>query len=59
MKPASARIPRTLLNRVAALTLAGDEALPELRKIYESNERLRVPPAVFNAMRQMRESIAV
>jgi hypothetical protein len=49
---------KSLLDRVAALTLAGDEALPEIRKLYESDERLRMPPVVFNALRNAPESIA-
>ena len=47
-----------LLDRVAELTLAGDEAFPQLRKIYESDERLRVPPVVFNVDRNASESVA-
>ena len=43
---------KALLDRVAALTLAGDEALPEIRELYESDERLRMPPVVFNAAPQ-------
>ena len=31
------------LDRVAALSVAGDDAFDELRGIYESDERLRVP----------------
>lgn len=50
---------RRLLDRVAALTLAGDEAFPEVRAIYQSDDRLRVPPVVFNAMRQAQESVTV
>jgi Transglutaminase-like superfamily len=49
---------KKLLDRVAELTLAGDEAFPEIRKIYESDERLRVPPVVFNVDRQTSESVA-
>jgi hypothetical protein len=49
---------KTLLDRVSALSLAGDEALPEIRKLYESDERLRMPPVVFNALRSAPESIA-
>ncbi len=49
---------KALLDRVAALTLAGDEALPEIRELYESDERLRMPPVVFNALRNAPESIA-
>jgi len=33
-----------LLDRVAALTLAGDEAFLELRWLYENDARLRMPP---------------
>jgi hypothetical protein len=47
-----------LLDRIAALTLAGDEAFPEVREVYESDDRLRVPSVVFNAMRQASETIA-
>jgi hypothetical protein len=49
---------KALLDRVSALTLAGDEAFPEIRKLYESDERLRMPPVVFNALRNAPESIA-
>lgn len=47
-----------LLDRVAELTLAGNEAFPQLRKIYESDERLRVPPVVFNVDRNATEPVA-
>jgi hypothetical protein len=47
-----------LLDKIAALTLAGDEAFGEIRKLYESDDRLRVPATVFNADRQAMESIA-
>lgn len=47
-----------LLDRVAALTLAGDDAFPEVRAIYESDDRLRVPPVVFNLDRNAPEKIA-
>jgi hypothetical protein len=49
---------KTLLDRVAALTLAGDESFAEVRAIYESDDRLRVPPVVFNALRNAPEPIA-
>jgi len=49
---------KALLDRVAALTLAGDEAFPEIRKLYESDDRLRMPPVVFNALRNAPENIA-
>jgi hypothetical protein len=51
------RAKKTLLDRVAALTLASDDALPEIRAIYESDERLRVPPKVFNVLRNATETI--
>lgn len=41
-----------LLDRIAALTLAGvhssnpDEAFSEMRSLYETDDRLRVPPIV-------------
>ena len=49
---------RALLDRIAALTLAGDARFAEVREIYESDVRLRVPAVVFNAMRQVSETIA-
>jgi len=48
-----------LLDTLAALTTAGDEAFPELRRLYESDERLKVPTTVFNALRNAPENIAV
>jgi hypothetical protein len=48
-----------LLDQLAALTMAGDEAFPETRRLYESDERLRVPTTVFNALRNASENIAV
>jgi hypothetical protein len=44
-----------LIDKVAALTLAGDAAQPKIRAIYESNEELRVPPVVFNVLRNAPE----
>ena len=49
---------KKLLDRVAELTLGGDEAFPQLRKIYESDERLRVPRVVFNVDRNASETVA-
>jgi len=46
---------RALIDRIAALTLAGDEKFGEVREIYESDERLRVPPVVFNVLRNAPE----
>lgn len=48
---------RTVLDRVAALSLAGDDAFSELRAIYQSEDRLCVPPVVFNALRNATETI--
>ena len=48
-----------LLDKLAALTTAGDEAFSERRRLYESDERLRVPSTVFNALRNAPENIAV
>jgi hypothetical protein len=49
---------KALIDRVAALTLAGDDKFAEVRAIYESDERLHVPPVVFNALRNAPEPIA-
>jgi hypothetical protein len=48
---------KALLDKVAALTLAGDDKFAEVRAIYDSDERLRVPPVVFNALRNAPEKI--
>jgi hypothetical protein len=48
---------KVLLDKVAPLTLAGDEAFPAIREIYESEGRLRVPPVVFNVDRNAPEPI--
>lgn len=45
-----------LLDRAAALTLGGDGAFSEIRAIYE-DDRLRVPPVVFNALRNAPEML--
>jgi hypothetical protein len=50
---------KALLDRIAALSLAGDDAFDEIRAIYESEDRLRVPPTVFNALRNAPEPITV
>jgi hypothetical protein len=49
---------KSLLDKVAALTLAGDDKFPEMRGIYDSDDRLRVPQLVFNALRNASEPIA-
>ncbi len=50
---------KALLDRVSALSLAGDEAIAEIRKLYESDERLRMPPMVFNVDRKVAEPLGV
>lgn len=45
------------IDKVAALTLAGDGAFEEIRACYESDERLRVPPIVFNVLRNAPERV--
>ncbi|HZQ37871.1 MAG TPA: transglutaminase-like domain-containing protein [Dehalococcoidia bacterium] len=40
----------TLFDHLAALTHDPDTAFAELRAMYESDARLRVPPVVFNAV---------
>ena len=50
---------KALLDRVAALTLKGDDAFGDVREIYESDSRLRVPPVVFNALHNAPEKIAI
>ncbi len=45
-------------DKIAALTLAPDSSFAELRRIYESVDRLRVPPVVFNALHNAPETVA-
>jgi hypothetical protein len=49
---------KALLDRVASVTLASDDAFADVRAIYESDDRLRVPPVVFNALRNAPEPLA-
>jgi hypothetical protein len=37
-------------DRLAALTREPDASFAELRRLYENDERVRVPPTVFNAL---------
>ena len=46
-----------LIDRVAALTRAPDAAFAELQALYESDDRLRVPATVFNALLQRPEAV--
>jgi Transglutaminase-like superfamily len=47
-----------LLDKIAALTIGGDDRFAEIRAIYQ-DERLRVPPVVFNALRNAPEPTGV
>lgn len=42
-------------DRLAQLTAAPDEALPELRRLGQTDDRVRVPPVVYNALRRRAE----
>jgi hypothetical protein len=44
-------------DQLAALTRAPDAAFAELRALYQGDDRLRVPPVVFNAVRDAPETI--
>jgi hypothetical protein len=44
-------------DRLAALTHVPDETFRELRLLYESDDRIRVPATVFNALRRREEAI--
>ena len=46
-------------DRIASLTAAPDASFDELRRLYESDDRLRVPATVFNAVLNRPESIEV
>jgi hypothetical protein len=48
----------TFLDRIAALTLGGDDAIPELRQIYD-DPRVKVPRKVFNADRKIEEDVPI
>jgi Transglutaminase-like superfamily len=62
MMPAVNELPKPdqleFLDRIAALTMTGDDAFAEVRAIYESDDRLRVPRVVFNALRNAPETVA-
>jgi hypothetical protein len=44
-------------DRLASLTRAPDSSFAELRKLYEGDDRLRVPATVFNAVLNRPEAI--
>jgi hypothetical protein len=46
-----------LIDRVAELTLDGDARFTELRALYGNDERLRVPPMVFNIANRKLEDV--
>ncbi len=46
-----------LFDRLSALTRASDSAFAELCSLYESDDRLRVPATVFNALLQRPEAV--
>lgn len=46
-----------LFDRLATLTRAPDASFAELRRLYEGDERLRVPATVFNALRNRAEPV--
>jgi len=48
---------RTFLDRVAALTLGGDDAIAALQEIY-NDPRVKVSGRVFNADRKIEEELA-
>ena len=55
-----ASIPDTtlkLIDHVAELTLDGDARFTELRALYGNDERLRVPPMVFNIANRKLEDV--
>ena len=46
-----------LLDRLAALTRTPEASFGELRALYEGDDRLRVPPTVFNAVLQREDAV--
>lgn len=49
----------SVIDGAAKLTLAGDDAFAQVRKLYDSDDRLRVPPVVFNALTNAPERVSV
>jgi hypothetical protein len=47
-----------VLDHIAEATFQVDESLAVLRSLYDSDERLAVPPVVFNALRNRQEALA-
>ena len=50
---------KSLLDRVAAVTIAGDDSFAQVRATYEGDDRLRVPPVVFNVLLNAPEKVSV
>ncbi|MDO8433273.1 MAG: transglutaminase-like domain-containing protein [Candidatus Binatus sp.] len=48
-----------VLDRAAALTIAGDDAFAQVRALYDGDDRLRVPPVVFNVLLNAEEKVSV
>jgi hypothetical protein len=48
---------RVFFDRLAVLARSPDAAFDDLRKLYEGDERVRVPQFVFNAVRQRHEAV--
>jgi hypothetical protein len=46
-----------LFDKLAELTRAPDSTFERMRSAYASDDRLRVPPQVFNAIRQRLEEV--
>ena len=46
-------------DRLAELTRSPDASFEELRELYQTDDRLRVPAIVFNALRQRTETVRV
>jgi len=49
----------SVLDRVAAVTIGGDDAFGQVRAIYDGDDRLRVPPVVFNVLLNAHEKVSV
>lgn len=46
-----------LFDRIAALTREPDTSFSELRRLFDADDRLGVPPVVFNSLRNREEAI--
>ncbi|XYH99514.1 transglutaminase-like domain-containing protein [Sorangium sp. So ce1128] len=46
-----------LFDRLAAITRSPDASFAELRSLYEGDERLRVPPTLFNAVLNRQDTL--